>query len=144
MLHKKHVELLNLPCSILLSVHLSLFCGVYDVSCPQRLKVSVIERKETVCQLFSVAVMRYVAAYLLAVLGGNSNPGKEEITRILESIGLDVDDERLSKVAPRSLSTCLLSCCPPPPQVMSELEGKDINVVIEEGMGKLASMPSGE
>ena len=31
-----------------------------------------------------------------------------------------------------------------PPQVMSELEGKDINVVIEEGMGKLASMPSGE
>lgn len=29
-------------------------------------------------------------------------------------------------------------------QVVSELEGKDINEVISEGMGKLASMPSGE
>lgn len=28
-------------------------------------------------------------------------------------------------------------------QVCSELEGKDINEVIDEGMGKLASMPSG-
>lgn len=28
-------------------------------------------------------------------------------------------------------------------QVCSELEGKDINEVINEGMGKLASMPSG-
>ena len=76
--------------------------------------MSVIGWKETVCELFSVAVMRYVAAYLLAVLGGNSNPGKEDITGILESIGLDVDDERLSKVALRSLGTCSLSCCFPP------------------------------
>ena len=42
--------------------------------------------------------MRYVAAYLLAVLGGNNNPGKQDITKILESIGLDIDDERLDKV----------------------------------------------
>ena len=28
-------------------------------------------------------------------------------------------------------------------QVFSELDGKDINEVISEGMGKLASMPSG-
>lgn len=42
--------------------------------------------------------MRYVAAYLLAVLGGNSNPSKEDIEKILESVGLDVDAERLSKV----------------------------------------------
>ena len=28
-------------------------------------------------------------------------------------------------------------------QVVSELDGKDINEVICEGMGKLASMPSG-
>ena len=42
--------------------------------------------------------MRYVAAYLLAVLGGNSDPSKEDIGKILESVGLDVDGERLSKV----------------------------------------------
>ena len=29
-------------------------------------------------------------------------------------------------------------------QVISELDGKDINNVISDGMGKLASMPSGE
>lgn len=68
--------------------------------------------------------MRYVAAYLLATLGGKSNPSKGDVQSILESIGLDVDDEKLSKVC-------------------SELEGKDINEVIDEGMGKLASMPSG-
>ena len=31
----------------------------------------------------------------------------------------------------------------PFPQVISELEGKDINEVISEGMSKLASMPTG-
>lgn len=31
----------------------------------------------------------------------------------------------------------------PFPQVISELEGKDINEVISEGMSKLASMPAG-
>lgn len=42
--------------------------------------------------------MRYVAAYLLATLGGKSNPSKGDVQSILESIGLDVDDEKLSKV----------------------------------------------
>ena len=42
--------------------------------------------------------MRYVAAYLLATLGGKDNPSKEDVQKILESIGLDVDDEKLSKV----------------------------------------------
>ena len=42
--------------------------------------------------------MRYVAAYLLATLSGNSNPSKEDVIKILESIGLDIDDDRLSVV----------------------------------------------
>ena len=42
--------------------------------------------------------MRYVAAYLLATLGGKANPSKADITKILDSVGLDVDDEKLSKV----------------------------------------------
>lgn len=42
--------------------------------------------------------MRYVAAYLLAVLGGTKNPTQADITKILESVGLDVDKDQLSKV----------------------------------------------
>ena len=49
--------------------------------------------------------MRYVAAFLLATLGGKSNPSKADVQGILESIGLDVDDEKLSKVAIVALLT---------------------------------------
>ncbi|XP_066300541.1 large ribosomal subunit protein P2 [Branchiostoma lanceolatum] len=68
--------------------------------------------------------MRYVAAYLLAVLGGNANPSAGDIKKILGSVGIDAEDERLNKV-------------------ISELKGKDIEQVMEAGRGKLSSMPSG-
>ena len=42
--------------------------------------------------------MRYVAAYLLASLGGRDSPTKEDITKILESVGLEIEDEQLDKV----------------------------------------------
>jgi large subunit ribosomal protein LP2 len=54
--------------------------------------------------------MRYVAAYLLANLGGNDSPSAKDIKNILESVGVDVDDEKLKKV-------------------VSELDGKDVNEV---------------
>lgn len=54
--------------------------------------------------------MRYVAAYLLACLGGNESPSAEDIKKILEKVGVNVDDEKLDKV-------------------VSELNGKDINEV---------------
>ena len=41
--------------------------------------------------------MRYVAAYLLAALN-NDSPSKADVTKILESVGLDIDDDRLDKV----------------------------------------------
>ncbi|XP_005729847.1 60S acidic ribosomal protein P2 [Pundamilia nyererei] len=68
--------------------------------------------------------MRYVAAYLLAVLGGNANPSAKEIKSILDSVGIEADDERLNKV-------------------ISELNGKDINEVVNSGLSKLASVPAG-
>ncbi|RDD44797.1 60S acidic ribosomal protein P2 [Trichoplax sp. H2] len=68
--------------------------------------------------------MRYVSAYLLARLGGNDSPSASDIESILGSVGIDVDSERLSKV-------------------ISELEGKDVDEVIKEGLSKLASVPSG-
>ncbi|PFX22982.1 60S acidic ribosomal protein P2-like [Stylophora pistillata] len=68
--------------------------------------------------------MRYVAAYLLATLGGNKNPSASDITAILGSVGIDVESDQLDVV-------------------MKELSGKDINEVIEAGKSKLASVPTG-
>ncbi|XP_077582514.1 60S acidic ribosomal protein P2 [Stigmatopora nigra] len=68
--------------------------------------------------------MRYVAAYLLAVLGGNSSPSAKDIKAILGSVGIEADDGRLSKV-------------------ISELQGKNINEVMNSGLAKLSSVPAG-
>merc|ERR1712055_517135 len=68
--------------------------------------------------------MRYVAAYLLSALGGNSSPSAKDIKKILESVGIEADDERMEKV-------------------ISELNGKNVDEVIAQGYGKLASMPAG-
>lgn len=42
--------------------------------------------------------MRYVAAYLLATLGGNKNPSASDIKDILSSVGIDFDSEKLDVV----------------------------------------------
>jgi large subunit ribosomal protein LP2 len=68
--------------------------------------------------------MRYVASYLLAALGGNSSPSAKDIKKILDSVGIEADDDRLNKV-------------------ISELNRKNIEDVIAQGVGKLASVPAG-
>jgi large subunit ribosomal protein LP2 len=68
--------------------------------------------------------MRYVSAYLLAVLGGNAAPSNADLQKILSSVGIEVDDERLNKV-------------------INELKGKSIEELIAQGREKLSSMPSG-
>ncbi|CAE6447178.1 unnamed protein product [Rhizoctonia solani] len=68
--------------------------------------------------------MRYIAAYLLLQIGGNSSPSADDIKKVLSAGGVDVDEDRLSKL-------------------LSELEGKDVNALISEGSSKLASVPSG-
>ncbi|XP_026466442.1 60S acidic ribosomal protein P2 [Ctenocephalides felis] len=68
--------------------------------------------------------MRYVAAYLLAVLGGKAAPTSGDIEKILSSVGIEADAERLKKV-------------------ISELNGKSIDELIEQGREKLSSMPVG-
>jgi len=59
--------------------------------------------------------MRYVAAYLLAVLGGNENPSASDIKKILSSVGIDAEEDKLKKV-------------------ISELNGKNIQELIVEGL----------
>jgi large subunit ribosomal protein LP2 len=68
--------------------------------------------------------MKHLAAYLLLGLGGNTSPSAADVKAVLESVGIEADDERLNKL-------------------ISELEGKDINELIAEGSSKLASVPSG-
>eukprot|EP00178_Gracilaria_changii_P011479 TRINITY_DN3266_c0_g2_i4.p2 TRINITY_DN3266_c0_g2~~TRINITY_DN3266_c0_g2_i4.p2 ORF type:complete len:110 (+),score=34.24 TRINITY_DN3266_c0_g2_i4:20-349(+) len=68
--------------------------------------------------------MRYVAAYLLAALGGKANPSADDVKKILSAVGVSVDEARLTKV-------------------MDELKDKNIEEVIAAGTEKLASVPSG-
>jgi large subunit ribosomal protein LP2 len=52
--------------------------------------------------------MRYIAAYLLAVTGGDANPSKAKITAILTAAGVSVDaaaiDTLLGKVAGKNIA----------------------------------------
>ncbi|XP_071690027.1 large ribosomal subunit protein P2-like [Rutidosis leptorrhynchoides] len=68
--------------------------------------------------------MKVVAAYLLALLGGNTTPSAEDLKNILGSVGADADDERINLL-------------------LSEVKGKDITELIASGREKLASVPSG-
>ncbi|XP_053616939.1 large ribosomal subunit protein P2 [Plodia interpunctella] len=68
--------------------------------------------------------MRYVAAYLLAVLGGKASPAAADVEKILSSVGIEADSEKLKKV-------------------ISELDGKNIEELIASGREKLSSMPVG-
>ena len=61
--------------------------------------------------------MKYVAAYLLAAQFGAA-PSKDAVTKILESIGADIEADKLDKV-------------------FSELDGKNVEEVIAEGMRKV-------
>eukprot|EP01120_Amphizonella_sp_Union-15-10_P008430 TRINITY_DN302_c0_g2_i1.p1 TRINITY_DN302_c0_g2~~TRINITY_DN302_c0_g2_i1.p1 ORF type:complete len:125 (+),score=45.51 TRINITY_DN302_c0_g2_i1:114-488(+) len=68
--------------------------------------------------------MRHIAAYLLAVLGGNSKPDVQTITNILASVEIEPDTDKIKKL-------------------IEELKGKDLEQVIAEGQAKLGAVPSG-
>ncbi|KOC69293.1 60S acidic ribosomal protein P2 [Habropoda laboriosa] len=67
--------------------------------------------------------MRYVAAYLLASLGKPS-PTQYDIEKILSSVGIEADEEKINKV-------------------VSELNGKSVDEYIALGRTRLLSMPIG-
>ncbi|PSK35487.1 60S acidic ribosomal protein P2-B [Candidozyma pseudohaemuli] len=68
--------------------------------------------------------MKYLAAYLLLVQGGNANPSASDISALLETVGAEADESRISTL-------------------LSELDGKSVEELIAEGNTKLASVPSG-
>ncbi|MBZ3881146.1 60S acidic ribosomal protein P2 [Sciurus carolinensis] len=65
-----------------------------------------------------------VASSLQAALRGNSSPSSKDIKKILDSMGIEADDDRLNKV-------------------INELHGKNTEDVTAQGIGKLARVPAG-
>lgn len=68
--------------------------------------------------------MKIIAAYLLAVLGGNAAPSAANINTILESVGASAEEADINTF-------------------LGEVSGKDIWEVIASGSEKLASAPTG-
>jgi len=68
--------------------------------------------------------MKVIAAYLLAVLGGNAHPSADDINKILGAVGAEADSDRVEKL-------------------VSELHDKNIEDIINAGKSKLASVPTG-
>lgn len=62
--------------------------------------------------------MRYVAAYLLCALGGKDAPSAGDIEKILSSVGIEADGEKLKKV-------------------IGELKGKSIEELIAQGKSSI-------
>ena len=68
--------------------------------------------------------MKYIAAYLLAQLGGDAAPSKDKVKAILESVGIAVDDKAIDAL-------------------FGKLEGKNVEELIEEGASKLTVVGGG-
>jgi large subunit ribosomal protein LP2 len=68
--------------------------------------------------------MKYIAAYLLAYLSGNASPSADDLTSTLESVGCEIDSERME-------------------HLLSQVKGKDITELLAAGREKFASVPSG-
>jgi len=68
--------------------------------------------------------MRHVAAYMLAIIGGNASPSEADLKKILNSVGIEPVEEQLKVV-------------------VGQLTGKDVFELIAEGSSLLAGMPMG-
>ena len=68
--------------------------------------------------------MRNIAAYLLLRLGGNDAPDAAAVTSVLESAGVEANADGINAL-------------------IADLEGKNIDELIEAGSKKLAAVPTG-
>lgn len=67
--------------------------------------------------------MKYLAAYLLLNAAGNSAPSAENVKTVLESVGIEFEEEKVSSL-------------------LSALEGKSVEELIAEGNEKLSAVPA--
>ena len=63
--------------------------------------------------------MKYIAAYMLAKLGGKENPNVEDLKAIIESVGIEFDNKNTE-------------------EIVDKLKGKDFNEVMNEGKAKFS------
>ena len=68
--------------------------------------------------------MKELAVYMMLVVGGNATPSADDVTKAMSAVGLEADSARLSKL-------------------IGDLEGKDLNEVLESGTEMLAKFGSG-
>lgn len=69
--------------------------------------------------------MKYLAAYLLLVQGGNESPSAEDIKNVIESVGVEAEEAKITAL-------------------LASFEGKgSLDEIIAEGQTKLASVPAG-
>jgi ribosomal protein L12E/L44/L45/RPP1/RPP2 len=68
--------------------------------------------------------MKHLAVYMMLKLGGKAEPTAEEITTAMAAVGIAGDDARLATM-------------------MAELEGKDLNELLEAGSAMLAKFGGG-
>ncbi|PKC12492.1 ribosomal protein 60S [Rhizophagus irregularis] len=67
--------------------------------------------------------MKHLAAYLLLNLAGKT-PNESSIKSLLDTVGIETDSARLK-------------------QLLGELDGKDIDELVNSGLSKLSSVPTG-
>ena len=65
--------------------------------------------------------MKHVAAYMLCVLGGKANPEPADVIAILKSVDAKYEEEKIN-------------------QLCSELKGKNLQELIEEGKKKMSTV----
>lgn len=59
--------------------------------------------------------MKYLAAYMLCVLGGNDQPSQADVTKVLSAVDAKIDDAKMEKL-------------------FAELSGKDLDELIAAGL----------
>ena len=68
--------------------------------------------------------MKYIAAYLLSKAAGNDKPSVEQVKKILEAGGVEIDEEQLT-------------------QVVTKMNETTVEEAIEKGKGELAKVSGG-
>eukprot|EP00440_Ansanella_granifera_P071965 gb/GFBE01078097.1/.p1 GENE.gb/GFBE01078097.1/~~gb/GFBE01078097.1/.p1 ORF type:complete len:117 (+),score=59.65 gb/GFBE01078097.1/:1-351(+) len=68
--------------------------------------------------------MKYMGAYLMAVIGGKENPTAEDIKSILEAGGISFEDEMINRL-------------------VEKMDGKQAHELIAAGYGKFAACGGG-
>merc|ERR1712046_121877 len=71
--------------------------------------------------------MKVIAAYMLAVVGGNDKPSVGDVKKILSSVGIELEGDSATRLE----------------ELVEEFAGKDLAEVLKEGTEKLKTVPGG-